>query len=564
MAEVRMARLGGGDGLRRRGGSSRRTASICALLCLATLAVSGAATTAVASTTVSAATATAPTAATTAASHGLTLAPISPGRDLGRTRATSVSFLVSLRADDRPTCLSHWAVQRGLSVQWDRGQPWVTVSGAVPSVERSFGVRIDDFRAATGRVVTAATTRAVAPPQVCGEVAGVGAIRSFTAPTMEDVPGQGLSATDLLRTYDVAPLRAQGMDGQGQTVVFFESDGFAKSDLTKFARAEHLPPFNVQVVGKNPGNGEETPLDLETVHEIAPDAKLVFVNITSGHLAQVGSVGAVLAADFATANRRWKGADISVSLGYCESGGDFDQSDLESVNAAVATVENNGGTVFGSSGDAGGLDCTPANDGGQPPKSSFAGVVDPAALPNVTGVGGTALDTTSNGTWTGETTWSEPLLSQGSGGGASEGFARPSWQTGTGTGGQLDQGNGRQVPDVAADADPSTGTLVIVGGEVQPGGGTSLATPMWAAFTSLIDQYLRAHGKPPVGFFNPTLYGLANGAPALAPFHDVTEGGNDFFPATPGYDMVTGLGSPDVWHLAQDVAAISTRPKAGR
>jgi kumamolisin len=548
--------------LRRPGGSSPRAARIGALLGAATLSVTGVAT-AVGATTATAATATAAT-ATGATSHGLTLTPTSPGRDLGRTRATSISFLVSLRADDRPTCLSRWAALRGLSVQWDQGQPWVTVSGAVPSVERSFGVHIDDFRAATGRVVTAATARATTPLQVCGEVAGVGAIRSFTAPTVEDVPGQGLSATDVLRTYDAAPLRAQGMDGQGQTVVFFESDGFARSDLAKFARAQHLPPFHVQVVGQNPGNGEETPMDLETVHEIAPDAKLVFINITSGHLAQVGSVGAVLAADFATANRRWKGADISVSLGYCESGGDFDQSDLESVNAAVATVENNGGTVFGSSGDAGGLDCTPANDGGQPPKSSFTGVVDPAALPNVTGVGGTALDTTSNGTWTGETTWSEPLLSQGSGGGVSQGFARPSWQTGTGTGGQLDQGNGRQVPDVAADADPSTGTLVIFGGQVQQGGGTSLATPMWAAFTSLIDQYLRAHGKPPVGFFNPTLYGLANGTPAQAPFHDITLGGNDFFPATPGYDMVTGLGSPDVWHLAQDVAAQSTRPKAGR
>jgi kumamolisin len=562
-----MTRRGGGGGLRRPGGRSSIAARIGALLCGVTLSVTGPASMAGAATRATAASGTtaAPAATvSTVASRGLTLTPISPGRDLGRTRAKSVSFLVSLHADNRPTCLTRWAAHWGLAVQWDRGQPWVTVSGAVPLVERSFGVHIDDFRAATGRVVTAATARAVAPQQVCGEVAGVGAIRSFTAPTVEDVPGQGLSATDLLRTYDVAPLRAHGMAGQGQTVVFFESDGFAKSDLAKFARAEHLPPFSVQVVGQNPGHGEETPMDLETVHEIAPAAKLVFINITSGHLAQVGSVGAVLAADFATANRRWKGATISVSLGYCESGGDFDQSDLESVNAAVATVENNGGTVFGSSGDAGGLDCTPANDGGQPPKSSFVGVVDPAALPNVTGVGGTALDTTSNGTWTGETTWSEPLLSQGSGGGASEGFARPSWQSGTGTGGQLDQGNGRQVPDVAADADPSTGTLVIFGGAAQQGGGTSLATPMWAAFTSLIDQYLRANGKPPVGFFNPTLYGLANGSPAQAPFHDVTLGGNDFFPATPGYDMVTGLGSPDVWHLAQDVAATSTRPRAGK
>jgi kumamolisin len=139
----------------------------------------------------------------------------------------------------------------------------------------------------------------------------------------------------------------------------------------------------------------------------------------------------------------------------------------------------------------------------------------------------------------------------------SVGFARPPWQTGIGTGGQLDQNNGRQIPDVAADADPATGTMIIVGGAIGQGGGTSLATPIWAGFTALIDQYLRSQHRPPVGFFNPLLYGLANGSPSFPPFHDITLGGNTLYPATPGYDMVTGLGSPDVWNLARDLASQS-------
>jgi kumamolisin len=69
-----------------------------------------------------------------------------------------------------------------------------------------------------------------------------------------------------------------------------------------------------------------------------------------------------------------------------------------------------------------------------------------------------------------------------------------------------------------------------------------------------MDQYLKAHNDRPVGFFNPILFHLANSSVPYAPFHDVTLGGNDFYLATPGYDMATGLGSPDVFNLARDLA----------
>jgi kumamolisin len=176
-------------------------------------------------------------------------------------------------------------------------------------------------------------------------------------------------------------------------------------------------------------------------------------------------------------------------------------------------------------------------------------------LPAVTGTGGTSLTTDADGNYVGETTWSEPLLAQGSGGGVSDIFLRPSWQTGLGTGGQFDTHNGRQVPDVSADSDPATGNFFIGNGQAQTGGGTSLASPMWAGFTVLMNQFLAAHHHRPVGFFNPILYHLANSQEAFPPFHDITVGGNDYYLATPGYDMVTGLGSPDVWNLAQDLSA---------
>ena len=116
---------------------------------------------------------------------------------------------------------------------------------------------------------------------------------------------------------------------------------------------------------------------------------------------------------------------MSMSLGECESDTQaFDRADLVALNSTVASIEAKGSTVFAASGDAGGLDCTPAADYGQPPQSSFEGVTVPASLPAVTGTGGTALTTDAAGNYSRETTWSEPLLSQGTGGGVATVFSR--------------------------------------------------------------------------------------------------------------------------------------------
>jgi subtilase family serine protease len=89
----------------------------------------------------------------------------------------------------------------------------------------------------------------------------------------------------------------------------------------------------------------------------------------------------------------------------------------------------------------------------------------------------------------------------------------------------------------------------------------SLATPVWAAITALMNQYLTAHGDRPAGFVNPLLYRLARGSPPYRPFHEVTAGTNDFYPAGPGYNMVTGLGTPDTWNLVRDLAPLTGRPR---
>ncbi len=478
----------------------------------------------------------------------------SPGTLIGPAREKSVSFLVLLRSAARPTCLVQWAGSERLSVQWPAGQRWATISGAPDNVDRSFNVSIDDYRSPTGSVVFAANHQAAVPSGVCGELAGVGTIHSFIEPTNSDVPQGGLSSVDLLRAYDALPLTNAGLNGQGETVVFMEGGGFLQSDFNTFAADEKLPAYNLTLVGKNTGYDDETTMDIETVHEIAPQAHLVFFNLNS--ISKATSDADLFAQAFIESAKLWPGAIVSMSLGECETNTQaFNDSDLVALNSTVMSIEAKGSTVFASSGDSGGLDCTPNADDGQAPQSSFEGVLVPASLPAVTGTGGTSMTTDAAGNYIGETTWSEPLLSQGTGGGVSHYFARPSWETGVGTGGQIDTGNHLEVPDVSSDSNPATGNAIIEDGQASQGGGTSLAAPTWAGFTALMDQDLKAHHDPPVGFFNPILFRLASSYVPYPPFHDVTLGGNDFYAATPGYDMTTGLGSPDVYNLARDLIA---------
>jgi kumamolisin len=415
-------------------------------------------------------------------------------------------------------------------------------------------VTIDDYRSPGGSVVYGANHAAAVPTGVCGEIAGVGTIHSFVEPTDAGGPQAGLSSANLLTAYNASPLTKAGDTGQGETVVFMEIGGFLQSDFTTFAKDEKLPPFKVTLIGKNTGFNSETTMDIETVHEIAPQAHLVYFNLNS--IATATSYADALSQAFSDAAAQYPGAIFSMSLGICETDTQaFDASDLEVLNAAVASIEAKGSTVFASSGDSGGLDCTPDADFGDPPQSSFEGVVEPADLPAVTGTGGTSITTDAKGNYVGETTWSEPFLSQGTGGGVSQVFKRPSWQTGPGTGGQIDANNGREVPDVSSDANPATGNFIIEDGRPEVGGGTSLAAPSWAGFTALFDAYLSANHDPPVGFFNPILYKLADSSVPYRPFHDITVGGNDYYVATPGYDMSSGLGSPNVYNLARDLVA---------
>jgi subtilase family serine protease len=190
---------------------------------------------------------------------------------------------------------------------------------------------------------------------------------------------------------------------------------------------------------------------------------------------------------------------------------------------------------FVASGDRGAYTC------GQDtaPAASF-----PSTLPTVTAVGGTTVVESVQGTYFKEVAWGEPIHEWGTGGGASQYFALPDYQK------DVSQAAGhgmRQVPDVAAAGDPHTGFHVIFEGQDAQIGGTSAATPLWAATVALINQDLKKNGLREAGFANPALYWMGQNSSKLPapPFHDVTTGNNLAYDAGPGWDFATGWGSMD-------------------
>jgi kumamolisin len=128
-------------------------------------------------------------------------------------------------------------------------------------------------------------------------------------------------------------------------------------------------------------------------------------------------------------------------------------------------------------------------------------------------------------------------------GGKSAFFERPVWQKGPG----VPSGTNRLVPDVSLTADPTEGAFVFLNGQVQQFGGTSWSAPVWAGFCALINEARTNANKPPLPFLNPLIYPLIG----TSCFRDIVAGSNGAFDAGAGYDMVTGVGVPNVKELIQ-------------
>jgi subtilase family serine protease len=387
-------------------------------------------------------------------------------------------------------------------------------------------------------------------------------------------PIRALSPAQIRTAYNVTPLAATGVDGSGQTIVVVDSFGSPTitADLTHFDSYFRLPAppsFRVlQPVGQVPayhsensnrvGWAEETTLDVEWAHVMAPAASIVLVETpTSENEGTTGFPQIVAAEQYVL--RHKLGQVITQSFAATEQTFPSVTSIL-SFRSAYQLAARDHVTVLAATGDSGAT----SDQYNMKDLYTSRAVSWPATDPLVTAVGGTQLSLRANGTrLTPDIGWGD------SGGGTSIAFPRPSYQNGV----AAVTGNARGVPDVAMDA--SCKSPVAVYGSFRAGGGrwtsvcgTSLAAPLFAGIVALADQYA-GHGKPHgLGLINPAIY-------TIAARHDpgivsVTAGTNSQtfvqdgkrytvpgYVAGPGYNLVTGVGTIDGASFVRELAKLA-------
>jgi kumamolisin len=341
------------------------------------------------------------------------------------------------------------------------------------------------------------------------------------------------------RAYAVDALHRRGIQGEGQGVAIVMDADLNTADIEAWATqtgtgdvtlTQRRVGVESQAERTAFGGGVEGSMDVEQVFGVAPRAHVFYYEASLDNFADA-------------LNQILKDGDaniVSFSAGGCDLlqlnpdgrvGRDYEQRVLET--AATAGVN-----VFVSSGDSGAFTCSAFVPGDFRVAASW-----PADSPYVTAVGGTFLERAPDGTYVGEAAWGQPLDNSGSGGGLNPVDPRPTWQRGLGVLNSESNGE-RQVPDVAAAADPVSGWYVVHHGRADAVGGTSASSPFWAGLAALFQQSAQQAHVGPLGFLPPTLYALAATSRPGTLFHDVGRGDNLHFVATPGWDYTTGLGTP--------------------
>ena len=366
------------------------------------------------------------------------------------------------------------------------------------------------------------------------------------APSLSSSPGDGWSASTWFHLYSPAGKSAQGATlttlgptgltptqirkaynlpstgGSGTIAIIDAYDcPTVQNDFVTFSQQFGLPTTNFEKHKMNPntvvdtGWALEISLDVQWAHAIAPNATILLVE------AQTALLNDLLAAVSYASHR----ADVVV-VGMSWGGSEFQgQSSYNSY-----FTSNHGVVFFSSTGDSG------------------AGVIWPSTSQNVVAVGGTSLTLNPDGSVASETAWS------GSGGGISANELEPQYQITY----NIPVANGKRcVPDVSYDGNPATGFPVYdttaYGG--QSGwfqvGGTSAGAPQWAAIHSLGLSVSSNNLYQDAKWSGPTY------------FRDITSGSNGAYSAAPGYDLVTGLGSPITWNFTTGIGSdFSISPSA--
>jgi kumamolisin len=434
--------------------------------------------------------------------------------------------------------LETWLKSEGFTItEVTPDRTTIYASAPASQVEASLGVHM--VRVTNdGQTYTAASDVPSLPEAVAGSVVHIGGLQPFrqarkhlrshrplpadradARPEIANAPPYLVS--EILRAYDDTGLN---LTGAGQEIAILIDTFPLDSDLTAFWAANHIPgsllrisKINVKGGPLPAPSGEET-LDAEWSSGIAPNANIrIYASGTLEFVDLDRALDRIIADVMARPALRV----LSISLGLGERL--MARQEVLTEEAKFVRLAGLGVNVFVSTGDDG------SNPNGQLQASWMS------TSPHVVAVGGTSLRLAHSGQVASEIGWA------GSGGGKSIFFSLPSWQRGPG----VPRGNQRMVPDVGMTADPNEGAFVYLHGQRQQYGGTSWSAPVWAGLCALINEARHTNGKPSLPYLNPLIYPFIG----TNSFRDIVIGSNGAYHCGPNYDLVTGIGAPDLKQL---------------
>jgi kumamolisin len=445
---------------------------------------------------------------------------------------------------DTVAAVRQFAADKGLSeVSYEGHKRALKVSGTVAALEQAFGVSLHEYGhlrdASQQQPLPEDTYRCVhGYPQLPeGVVAALGLDRR---PVAKPYLRQRATAHDIqgpANTY--SPVALGGIynfptqyNGAGQCIAIIElGGGYDESDMVNyFHEVGVLPPKLTAIPvsgGSNTTGSEadgEVQLDIEVAGALAPGASFAIYFTTNS---DEGFHDAIAQAAHDAVN---KPLVMSISWGGPENG--WGDQAIQAIEAALEDAAAFGVTITVAAGDNG------AADGEQ---DGSLNADYPSSSPSVISCGGTHLIATGE-TITLESVWNDDHTDGdgATGGGVSQVFPLPAWQSKVGVPLNPIGKPGRGVPDVAGVADPDTGYRVAVNGQDTVVGGTSAVAPLWAALIARFNQALIKETGKPVQALHEALYSFPETL-----FHDITVGNNDGYSAKVGWDPTTGFGSPN-------------------
>jgi subtilase family serine protease len=365
------------------------------------------------------------------------------------------------------------------------------------------------------------------------------------AAARETAGSQYLTLDEVGAHYQIGTLLANGQNGHGETVALYELADHSASDVASYEQCFGLsnPVSTVTVDGGGISHGGygtiEADLDIETVATEAPGASIISYEGPGNSLtAAYDTWDAIVTED--------RAQTVSTSFGECEPQAEAN-GDIATFTPLFEQAAAQGQTITAAGGDLGSSECVVPG----PIHLTAEEVGFPTSDAWVTAMGGTTISGTAP-----EVTWNDcqadpsracAKKGQAGGGGISRYIERPdyqprvlSWAAAQPCGHAC-----RVVPDISANS--GTKMVYFSNGTWGFGAGTSFAAPLMAALVADIDVGCTA----PIGFLNPALYALYRDGAYGTAFTDITVGNNDLtglnhgsYPALPGYDGATGIGTP--------------------